>query len=84
MTYRGRVRNGTIVLDPPVSLPEGTEVEVRPATTTDDVNRAGSASDATAVPTVYDRLKDVIGKAEGFPPDYSRNHDRYLYGTSEE
>ncbi len=29
MTYRGRVRQGVIVLDTPVQLPEGTEVEVR-------------------------------------------------------
>lgn len=27
-TYRGVVRNGAIVLEPPVALPEGTEVEV--------------------------------------------------------
>jgi hypothetical protein len=28
MTYRGRVKNGTVVLDPPAELPEGASVEV--------------------------------------------------------
>ena len=28
MTYRGRVKNGAVVLDPPVELPEGAPVEV--------------------------------------------------------
>lgn len=28
MTYRGHVRNGAVVLDPPVQLPEGASVEV--------------------------------------------------------
>lgn len=28
MTYRGHVRNGTVVLDPPAALPEGAAVEV--------------------------------------------------------
>jgi hypothetical protein len=31
MTYRGHVKQGVIVLNPPAQLPEGTEVEVRPA-----------------------------------------------------
>jgi hypothetical protein len=29
ITYRGRVRHGVIVLDPPAQLPEGAEVEIR-------------------------------------------------------
>jgi hypothetical protein len=28
LTYRGRVMNGAVVLDPPVQLPEGASVEV--------------------------------------------------------
>jgi hypothetical protein len=31
MTFRGRVKQGVIVLDTPGQLPEGTEVEIRPA-----------------------------------------------------
>ena len=28
MTYRGRVKNGAVVLDPPADLPEGAAVEM--------------------------------------------------------
>ena len=31
MTARGKIRNGKVVLEDPNALPEGTEVEVRPA-----------------------------------------------------
>jgi hypothetical protein len=68
MTYRGRVRNGVIVLDAPASLPEGAEVEVSPMKTQREAS------------TWADVFKDVIGNAEGLPPDSSIHHDRYLYG----
>ncbi len=32
MTYRGQVRNGAVVLDPPAELPEGAAVEVNVVT----------------------------------------------------
>ena len=69
MTYRGRIRNGVVILDRPVSLPDGSEVEVRPVTQDE------------AIPSVYERYKDFIGIAEGLPADSSRNHDHYLYGV---
>ncbi len=77
MTYRGYVENGRIVLNDPVTLPEGSEVEVTPvAVPQEDRPEEG--------PTWAEVFKDVIGKAEGFPADYSRNHDHYLYGTPKE
>ena len=33
------------------------------------------------IPSIYERLKDFVGKAEGLPPDMSVNHDHYLYGV---
>ena len=69
MTYRGRVKNGVIALDAPAGLPEGAEVEVSPV---------GSP---TQIPTVAERLKDIIGIADGLPADSSINHDHYLYGA---
>lgn len=69
MTYRGRVKNGVIVLDSPAILPEGAEVEVSP-----------TAQDLSEL-TWAEVFKDLIGKAEGLPPDSSVNHDHYLYGT---
>ncbi|HEX4053318.1 MAG TPA: hypothetical protein VHX86_03545 [Tepidisphaeraceae bacterium] len=69
MTYRGRMKNGVIVLESPASLPEGSEVEVNPLQ--EDQN----------IPTLHERLKDVIGAADGLPADSSVNHDHYLYGV---
>ena len=69
MSYRGRVKNGVIVLDPPASLPEGAEVEVLPQ------------SEDLSEPTWAEVFQDIIGKAEGLPADASINHDHYLYGT---
>jgi len=69
MTYRGHVKNGVVVLDPAVALPEGAEVDVSPV------------SPAEAIPTVAERYKDIIGILDGLPPDASVNHDFYLYGA---
>ena len=69
MTYRGRVKNGVVILDPPACLPEGAEVEVVPT------------QDEQPAPTLAERYKDIIGIAEGLPPDASRNLDHYLYGA---
>ena len=70
MTYRGRVKNGVIVLDDPASLPEGTEVAIQPLD-----------ADEEQVPTIYERYEAFIGIAEGLPSDASINHDHYLYGA---
>lgn len=69
MTLEGRVLNGTIVLHPPATLPEGTRVrvEVLAAETTE--------------PSLFDRLGDLAGKAANLPPDASSQHDHYLYGA---
>jgi hypothetical protein len=67
MTYRGHVENGIVVLDDAVALPEGASVQV------DLVSEEAGA-------TLYERLKSVIGKAQGLPPDAALNVDHYLYG----
>lgn len=33
------------------------------------------------VPSLYERLRDVIGSVDNLPTDASINHDHYLYGT---
>ena len=70
MTFRGRFKNGVVVLDPPATLPDGCEVDVT------------IAEGQALAPTWAEVFKDVIGKAEGLPSDSSINHDHYLYGTS--
>ena len=74
MVYRGHIRDGRIELDEQVRLPEGAPVEVSitpqpPAVQEDELG-----------PTLYERLKPVIGIAKGLPPDASINVDHYLYG----
>ena len=73
MTYKGRFRGGVVVLDGQVSLPEGAQVEVRL-----------SDQDGERIPSLYERLEPVIGKAKGLPPDASSNVDHYLYGHSKQ
>lgn len=75
MTYRGRIKNGVVVLEEDVSLPDGTEVDVIP--------REGDRTndEETDGPTLNERLKEIIGAADGLPPDAALNHDHYLYGT---
>ena len=74
MTYRGHVKNGVIVLDEPADLPEGADVHVELA----EPQQKPEPEDK--VPTLYERLKPVIGKAKHMPPDAAINHDHYLYG----
>ena len=38
------------------------------------------ASFSPGAATVYQRLSDFDGKAEGLPADLARNHDHYLHG----
>ena len=76
MVYRGRVKNGVVVMEGSARPEEGAEVSVRPLRKTVRSSVARKKQPAT----MYDRLKSVIGKARGLPADASINHDHYLYG----
>lgn len=78
MIYHGHVQDGRIVLDGPVSLPEGAEVSVQ----LHDSSRESTSSTAGAIPeTLQEVLIRYAGTAVELPPDAARNHDHYLYGT---
>ena len=79
MTVRGKVKNGKVVLEDPNAMPDGTEVEVRPAKKRKPITN--SKKPKAKPRTLADRLANVVGKATGLPPDASVNHDHYLYGT---
>ena len=74
---RGRVQRGIVLLDDPDALPEGTEVTVRPLG-----RKASQADPEPRISTVGRGLLKLAGKAQGLPPDASRNVDHYLYGHS--
>jgi hypothetical protein len=71
MTLRGHVKNGAVVLDEPVGLPDGTdvEVEVRPVPEAEQGQTWGEV------------FRDVAGSVEGLPPDLAENHDHYIRGA---
>jgi len=76
MTYRGHVKNGVVVLDQPAELPEGAEVDVTVRT-----EPRTEKDDEKPIPTLADRLRNVIGTVKGLPRDLAENHDHYLYGV---
>jgi hypothetical protein len=86
MTFPGHHQNGIIILDTPTDLPEGEPVIVRRARkpakkkTKRSKRSAARRSPKRKIPTLYERLKDVIGIVEG-PPDLAENHNHYAHGA---
>jgi hypothetical protein len=75
MTFHGHVQNGNVVLDGTIGLPDGTPVTViasQPPVVADSTQRE--------IPSLYERMKPIIGIADHLPPDASQNIDHYLYG----
>ena len=68
MSYKGKVKDGVVVLPRHGKLADGTEVEVTPVA-------KESADDFT------DMLVRVAKKVRGLPRDLAAQHDHYLYGT---
>jgi len=77
MILHGRVTNGVVVLQNGDTLPEGTEVTVRP------VKRLGGKRSPTQSPARKKLLRHA-GKAKGLPVDAARNLNHYLYGHPKE
>lgn len=72
MTVKGKVENGVVVLQNGSSLPEGTNVTVRPV--------KKPAAKRPSKPQGRRKLLRHAGKATGLPADAARNLDHYLYG----
>ena len=70
MTYRGRVKGGTIVLEPGIELPEGSAVRV-------ELESAESRQDEDTSDPLF-RITDLA--VETGIPDLATNIDHYLYG----
>jgi hypothetical protein len=80
MTVRGVIKKGKVLLNTPCVLPDGTEVEVRPVKKSRKPAKPPGSKKRPR--SLAERLRNVIGKANGLPPDASLNVDHYLYGLS--
>ncbi len=69
MTYHGIIRNGAIVLDDGITLPDGTRVKV-----------VADVEQEETKPTHLGLLK-LAGKAKDLPADFAEQHDHYIHGT---
>lgn len=75
MVYRGRLKEGVIVLDDPSALPDGTEVTVRPLK-----NKLAEPAKNKPGPKVRQGIMKFAGQASGLSANASKNVDHYLYG----
>ncbi len=75
MVFRGRVKNGVVVLEDPKALPEGAEVSVRQVKP-----KRQPAKKPPAGKSLRPGLRKFAGKAESLPADASQYLDHYLYG----
>ena len=71
MTYKGTIRNGVVVFQGDVSLPENAEVNVELI----------GQTDCKQPPSWAEVFKDVIGSVDDMPSDMAENHDHYVHGT---
>jgi hypothetical protein len=78
MVYRGHVKGGVVVLEPPAVLPEG--VEVRVEIVVAPAQDEGPLLDEHGE-TLGKKLMKYAGRAVGLPEDAAISHDHYLYGT---
>jgi hypothetical protein len=76
MTVQGHIKNGAIVPDVPIMLPEGAQVQI------EVVSSSGTTNDRETqqAPTLYERLKPFVGSLDGLPEDAAQNLKHYLYG----
>ena len=77
MVVYGTLKDGVVVLDQKVDLPEGVRVRVDIEAPADDQR----AVQADQQPTVWQELAKLSGIIDTGRRDGSVNHDHYIYGT---
>ena len=65
LTLKGRVHDGRLILDEPIDLPEGTEVELVPANDGDDLDDADRARLHAAIT----RSAEQFGSGRSIPAE---------------
>lgn len=90
MTYHGEIHNGTLVLDEPVALPEGSRVEcvVIALPALSPISGAACASPTLPMDSrpVWERIVELSAQLPsnllaGVPADGASQLDHHLYGT---
>lgn len=76
MLLRGTIQNGQVVLDEPLSIPEGTQVRVSVVEPSSPPPPVGPRRQ-----TLQERLLVHAGTVPGLPEDFAENHDHYVHGT---
>lgn len=92
MTFRGHIKDGKVVVDDRIDLPNGTEVDIRLSERaeprrkrrkpsdgkTSKVNKRGRSSKGV---TLLERYSGIVGIAKDLPKDLAEQHDHYARGT---
>ncbi len=81
MTYKGRVKNGVVVVDPPAKLPEGELVEIVLLESTSQQTGRQDPGKPETPRNLYEELGDIVGSIHDLPSDASEQVDHYLYGS---
>lgn len=90
MSYTGHIHKGKVVFEKPIDLPEGTKVTVKKSPAKKKLRlvedsatpkNGQSRKNRQTIPTLYERLKPIIGKAKDLPSDFAENHDHYIHGV---
>lgn len=81
MTYRGHVKNGVVVLEPPVDLPDGAEVEVRLLARRDEPE-AHQRHESVERPAWAKKALELSRRMpRDLPEDLAEQHDHYIHGA---
>ena len=67
MSISGVIKNGQVVAEEMISLPEGTRVRIEPVT-------------KAVPPTHAEIFRDFIGILDDLPADLAEHHDHYAHG----
>jgi hypothetical protein len=77
MEVNGIVKNGVIIFDSDVKIPEGARVVVH----FESVSDKDQLRDTSRPYTLGEKMRKLAGTLEGMPADFAEQHDHYIHGT---
>ena len=72
MDIRGRVKNGVVVIENDIKLPEGQLVRIE------------VLDDETLIRRLREDLEEFTGCMDGLPEDMAERHDYYIHGVEDD